>query len=90
MASFLRLQAVRNFWNFHWKTDALFKEYNLFLCLQLTQKIEDMKKVVEEKEADISKLKSSLEQSNKEIKQLQNQHSKYLEKAAAEKKNLER
>ena len=58
--------------------------------MQLTQKIEDMKKVVEEKETDISKLKSSLEQSNKEIKQLQNQHSKYLEKAAAEKKNLER
>ena len=60
------------------------------LFLQLTQKVEDMTKVIEEKEADISKLKSSLEQSNKEIKQLQNQHSQDLEKAAVDKKSLER
>ena len=64
--------------------------YLVTFFLQLTQKVEDMTKVVEEKEADISKLKSSLEQSNKEIKQLQNQHSQDLEKAAVEKKSLER
>ena len=58
--------------------------------LQLTQQLEDLKKVVDGKEADIGKLKTTLDQSGKEMKQLQNQQAKDLEKAASEKEKLER
>ena len=57
---------------------------------QLTQQLEDLKKVVDGKEADVAKLKSTLDQSGKEMKQLQNQHAKDLEKAASEKEKIER
>ena len=57
---------------------------------QLTQQLEDLKKVVDGKEADVAKLKAFLDQSGKEMKQLQNQHAKDLEKAASEKEKIER
>ena len=58
--------------------------------LQLTQKLDDMTKVGEEKDAELVKLKSDLEESNKEIKQLQTQHAQDLEKLTIEQRNIER
>ena len=49
-----------------------------------------MTKLGEEKDAEFAKSKSDLEESNKEIKQLQTQHSQDLEKLAIEQKNIER
>ena len=49
-----------------------------------------MTKVGEEKDAELAKLKSNLEESNKEIKQLQTQHSQDLEKLAIDQNNIER
>ena len=49
-----------------------------------------MTKVGEEKDAELAKLKSDLEESYKEIKQLHTQHSQDLEKLAIEQKNIER
>ena len=62
----------------------------ILVYFQLTQQLEDIKKLVDGKDADIAKLKTSLDQSGKEMKQLQNQHAKDLEKAASEKEKLER
>ena len=62
----------------------------VILFLQLTQKLNDMTKVAEEKDAELAKLKSDLEESNKEIKQLQTQHSQDLEKLAIHQNNIER
>ena len=73
-----------------WKPHALAHIILTLVYFQLTQQLEDLKKVVDGKEADIGKLKTSLDQSGKEMKQLQNQHAKDLEKATSEKEKLER
>ena len=66
------------------------RPFIILVYFQLTQQLEDIKKVVDGKEADIAKLKTTLDQSGKEMKQLHNQQAKDLEKAASEKEKLER